>query len=331
VRERKRPRAGLIAAVAAAVVAAIAVVALVAGGGGGDSGSESSAPTPDDANLQSNAPHAVAIPVPGKPDGLGAGGGTVWATGPTAGVVSRIDAVSGDKQGEPIPVGSDPDSIAVSEDAVWVTNKASDSVTRIDAESGEVVTEVAVGATPAGISLEADGAPWVVLTGEGGVKRIDPETNTPGSLVETGRDPYAVLVDGDTVWVTNRQEGSVAHFQLPDGPVSRENVGGLPRALAVEGSSVFVADFEDRLIELDRETGRRKDEFPLEGEPREMTAAEGAIWVTLYRTNQLARFDPVSGDVTTRKAPGRPAGIVAYAGRIWVGARDASTVTPFSP
>ena len=212
-----------------------------------------------------------------------------------------------------------------------MTNKASDTVTRVDAQSGEVLAEIPVGATPAGIALAEDGTPWVVLTDEGGVKPIDPESNTPGTLVKTGRDPYAILIDGGTAWVTNRAEGTVAHFELPDGAVSKEDVGGLPRALAVEGSSVFVVDFEDRLIELDRESGEQTDEFPLKGEPREMTAAEGAIWVTLHRTNELARFDPATGEVTTRKAPGAPVGIVGYAGRIWVGARDASTVTPFAP
>jgi YVTN family beta-propeller protein len=312
----------------------IAVVALSSGGSdsGSDPASDSAEPaSSDDAEVQSQAPAGVAIPVPGRPDGLAAGGGTIWVTGPERAVVTRIDAVSGNKVGNAIEVGADPDTIALDEENVWVTNKASDTVTRIDAKSGEVVAEIPVGATPAGISLDEDGTPWVVLTDEGGVKPIDPDSNTPGPLVKTGRDPYAILVDGGTAWVTNREEGTVAHFELPDGPVEKENVGGLPRALAVEGDSLFVVDFEDRLLELDRQSGAKKDEFPLKGEPRETTAAEGAIWVTLYQANKLARFDPSNGQVTTRKAPGRPVGIVGYGGRIWVGTRDASTVTPFAP
>jgi YVTN family beta-propeller protein len=331
VRERRKLPVPLIAAIAAALIAVVAVVALTSGGSDDSSSEPSSSSNGDDGSVQSNAPDAVAIPVPGEPDGLGAGGGLVWVTGPSTGTVSRIDAVSGDKSGKPIPVGADPDSIALDDEAVWVTNKASDTVTRIDAQSGEVLAEIPVGATPAGIALAEDGTPWVVLTDENGVKPIDPESNTPGALVKIGHDPYAILIDGGTAWVTDRAEGAVAHFELPDGAVSKVHVGGLPRALAVEGSSLFVVDFEDRLLELDRESGEQKNEFPLAGQPREMTAAEGAIWVTLHNKNELARFDPATGEITTRKAPGAPVGIVGYAGRIWVGARDTSTVTPFAP
>ena len=127
-------------------------------------------------------------------------------------------------------------------------------------------------------------------------------------------------------------EGTVAHFEAARRRRSkvRTSAGSRARSPSKARRSSCV-DFEDRLLELDRESGEQKDEFPLKGEPREMTAAEGAIWVTLYSANELARFDPATVDVTKRKAPGGPVGIVGYAGRIWVGARDASTVTPFAP
>ena len=85
-------------------------------------------------------------------------------------------------------------------------------------------------------------------------------------------------------------------------------VGGTPRALAVEGSSVWVLDLEDRLIELDRESGQMQSEYPLLGEPREIVAYDGALWITLYSANQLARFDPASHLPKFRKAPGGAGG-----------------------
>ena len=342
-RERSRPPVAALAIVAAVVVAAVVgVIVLSSGGGGESSESESSSASSSgnqtsdggqasDDTVQSNAPAGVPISVPGSPDGLAAGGGTIWVTGPTTGEVSRIDAASGDKIGQPITVGADPDTIAVGDDAVWVTNKDSDSVSRIDPQSAEVVAEIAVGFTPAGIGLDEDGAPWVALTDDDGVKRIDPATNQPGPLIKTGDEPYALLVDDGTVWTSHLADGTVTRFESPDGPVESVNVGGAPRALAVEGSSLWVVDREDRLVEVDRTSGEVLDDYPLAGEPREMVAYDGALWITLHGANELARFDVSSHKLTTRDAPGSVVGITAHANRIWVGAREASTVTPFAP
>ena len=106
----------------------------------------------------------------------------------------------------------------------------------------------------------------------------------------------------------------------------------VPRALAVEGSSLWVVDREDRLVELDRKSGEVLGDYPLAGQPREIVAFDGALWITLHSANQLARFDASSHKLT--KPATRPAaswGSSAHADRIWVGARDASTVTPYAP
>ena len=324
-----RRRLPLVLAGAAGLIALVAILALASGGGDDDAGG--GADGGGDTAAESGAPAGVPIPVRGNPDGLEAGAGTVWVTGAEAGIVTRLDAGSGDAAGGAIPVGEDPDTIAVGDDAVWVTNNDSDTVSRIDPDSGEVVAEIDIGRTPQGIALDDAGAPWVALLDEDGVRRIDPATNDPGPVVETGDEPYAVLVDGQTVWVTNRGGATVSRFEAPDGDVESFEVGGRPRALAVEGSSLWVLDFFNRLVELDSQTGRQLGEIPLQGEPREMVAAEGALWITLYRARELAQVDPATGDVTTRSVRGRPIGITAEAGRIWVGVKDNSTVTPFAP
>jgi streptogramin lyase len=99
----------------------------------------------------------------------------------------------------------------------------------------------------------------------------------------------------------------------------------------VEGSSLWVLDAYDRLIELDRQSGRKLREIKVTGEPREVTAGEGALWVTLYSTSELARVDPATGEVTRRAVARGPIGVVTEAGRVWVASHDASVVTPFAP
>jgi YVTN family beta-propeller protein len=313
----------LAALLGGAALIAVLLVVLMSGGGGDDEGSGG--------GEQSSAPVGEPIPVPTGPEGLGTGGDTVWVTGSVDGVLARIDAGTGQTIGEPTRVGSDPDSVVIGEDAAWVTNNDGNTVMRIDPATGKVVAEIPIGRSPESIALDPDGAPWVALIEDGGVRRIDPQSNTPDPIVMTGDEPYGLIVDGDTVWVTHRGDGTVAHFPRAGGDVSTVTVAGRPRALAVEGDSLWVVDFEDRLIELDRESGVVRDEIIVEGEPREVIAAEGALWITLYAANQLARFDLESREITTQPAPGGPLGLTAAAGRIWVGAFDGSTVTPFAP
>ena len=325
----KRGRLGVLAA-AGAVVAAI-VIALVVLTSGGDDAAESGGDQGAAPAEPSAAPAGKSISVRSNPDGLATTGDTIWATGATGALMSRIDVPSGKVVGSPIRVGEDPDSVAATPDVVWVTNNDTGSVSRIDASSGEVVAEIPVGAGPEGIALDGDGAAWVALVEEEGVQRIDPDSNSAGPLIETGSEPYDVLVDGETVWVANRGDGTVARFNRPDGPIQTVNVGGRPRGLVIEGSSVWVLDAYDRLVELDRASGRKLGETKLTGEPREITFGEGALWVTLHSTSELARVDPSTGSVRRRSVPQGPIGVVTEAGRVWVASHDASVVTPYAP
>jgi streptogramin lyase len=60
------------------------------------------------------------------------GFGSLWATNYFAGTVTRIDAATGERIGEPIPTGADPKGIAVGMGAVWVANAGACTLTRID-------------------------------------------------------------------------------------------------------------------------------------------------------------------------------------------------------
>jgi streptogramin lyase len=59
------------------------------------------------------------------------GFGSVWATNYGSDTVTRLDAATGERIGEPIPTGADPKGIAVGMGAVWVANAAECTLTRI--------------------------------------------------------------------------------------------------------------------------------------------------------------------------------------------------------
>jgi streptogramin lyase len=76
-------------------------------------------------------------PVLEAPDGgmvfaIALGFGALWATNYVADTVTRVDADTGERIGEPIPTGADPKGIAVGMGAVWVANAGECSLTRID-------------------------------------------------------------------------------------------------------------------------------------------------------------------------------------------------------
>jgi streptogramin lyase len=57
--------------------------------------------------------------------------GSAWATNYGPDTVTRLDAASGERLGEPIPTGADPKGIAVGMGAVWVPNAGDCTLTRI--------------------------------------------------------------------------------------------------------------------------------------------------------------------------------------------------------
>jgi len=111
----------------------------------------------------------VVVPGNALPTAITSAFGSLWVSfeaydesyvNSVAGVVQRIDPLSGAPLGNPIPVGREPLVIAASPEAIWVSNWADGTVSRIDPTTGQVTATIPVGGSPFGIAA-GFGSIWV--------------------------------------------------------------------------------------------------------------------------------------------------------------------------
>jgi DNA-binding SARP family transcriptional activator/ABC-type branched-subunit amino acid transport system substrate-binding protein len=100
-------------------------------------------------------------------------------------------------------------------------------------------------------------------------------------------------------------------------PASYTTVGTTPGSIAVGAGGVWVLNADDRTItHLDPKTRRVVKTFAVSGQPTDLTAGEGAVWVgnstntggvieSRAATTEVSRVDPVSNQITgTAQLPG---------------------------
>lgn len=113
-----------------------------------------------------------AIDVGRNPKGVAVSGGIVWVANTDSGDVSRIDAESGVRSGDPVDVGGEPRDVIAAFDRIWVSN-GKGYVSVIDTEGkrlGEVDLE---DASPEELAAGA-GRVWVTTGTDDGVVEIEP-------------------------------------------------------------------------------------------------------------------------------------------------------------
>jgi DNA-binding SARP family transcriptional activator/ABC-type branched-subunit amino acid transport system substrate-binding protein len=112
-------------------------------------------------------------------------------------------------------------------------------------------------------------------------------------------------------------------------PPSYTTVGTTPGDVAVGAGGIWVLNADDRTItRLDPKTRRVVKTFAVSGQPTELAAGEGAVWVgssttagglieSEADTTEVSRVDPVSNQVTSTAqllSPGRALGLSTRAG-----------------
>jgi YVTN family beta-propeller protein len=146
------------------------------------------------------------------------------------------------------------------------------------------------------------------------------ERGHPSGLVSTAKSPFQVVSDGSALWVSSAG-GSISKFDATSRrEVHREQVGGEPLFLSVNGASVWVTDNQnDRVFQLDRQSGQLSKTIVTGREPGGIVALDDAIWVTEYGADEVIRIDPITGRVVAHIPTGVGPGNVAFAfGSVWV-------------
>jgi large repetitive protein len=187
-------------------------------------------------------------------------------------------------------------------DLLWVVvGRDPATLVRIDVATGTQIGDPMTISTRRVIGLAfGDRALWAAAAEEGKLVRIDPET---GKLeeVDVGDFPVGLVVAGGSVWVANRDGGTVSRVDAATMEVvDTIDVGTYPTWIDAAGGSVWVSNQPDGTVsQIDVATGElvgspikisppSHDEMPA----AHIVAADGeSVWVSSITERSVSRID----------------------------------------
>ncbi|HEY8755798.1 MAG TPA: ABC transporter substrate-binding protein [Candidatus Dormibacteraeota bacterium] len=235
----------------------------------------------------------------GRPAGIAAGFGRLWATVPARGQLLVLDPATYRIDDE-IPVGREPTGVAASAEGIWVTDPASGTVSEINPVSERVVATVQDGTSPAAIATGSGaGALWIADARDGAVTRLDPARAAVVATVATGQPLTDLTVGLGNVWVTAAGSGLLISIDARTNRVTElVQIGNGPTSVQVAAGAVWAANPPDGTISrFDPHTGTvRKVTLT---DPTALGVAGGTLWVAEGTDRPaLATVDPTTGTVT---------------------------------
>lgn len=245
---------------------------------------------------------------------------------------------------EVIPVGNQPRALAYDGRLMWVANRNSDHVQAIDPLFFSVVLTVPVGSRPSTLAWDAArGWLWVGnYNDQRAVQAIDPRTQQivaeinatrPGEVTSRLRRPGSLLVDGDTLWIANEGNSSVAAYNIPTGNLGAPiGAGRVPRALTLAGGRLWVINQSDNTVQaIDPLAGQLEQPLTVGLQPRALASDGVTVWVANAGANEIVGVDIATRAIVRRIATGRgPRGVALdEAGGVWVANSDDNTVSVF--
>ena len=201
------------------------------------------------------------------------------------------------------------------------------------------------GSAPHGVIIGPDGAPWITDGGRNAILRVDPKTRFvqawPLPPEAAGANLNTAAFDGaGRVWFTG-QSGSYGRLDTKSGEITvwKAPRGSGPYGItATPGGDIFFASLAGNYIaRVDTATGAATVIEPptdRQGARRLAADSRGRIWVSYWKTGQVACYDPATHAWREWKLPG-PA--QAYAiwideqDRVWLSDWSANAIVRFDP
>ncbi|HET9497773.1 MAG TPA: serine/threonine-protein kinase [Candidatus Limnocylindria bacterium] len=274
---------------------------------------------------------SVATDLAEEPTALAADDTAAWIVHFSTGLVSRVDAVTGDLS--LIDVGAGPQGITTgnlapeAEDPelfVWVTNTTDETLTEIDADQPDRSAPVqTLGFRPGGIAY-GDGYLWIIDAQLDALVQRDTATRRPvGEPIEVGAGPVAVAAGDGAAWVSNSLDRSIsripATFGSADAPIG---LSFTPGALAFdhEAGALWIVDTDgDAVLRLDANTRREVERIDVGQTPVAVAVGAGSVWVANEFDGSVSRIDPATNTVIdTIVIGGAPRGIAVSGNTVWV-------------
>jgi Protein kinase domain len=143
-----------------------------------------------------------------------------------------------------------------------------------------------------------------------------------------------LAVGSRTVWFSGSDPTRVSRIN----PATHEELepvsirSGVVTDIVLGGGKLWVGSGAGTLTAFDSVTGRRLDEFEIDGSPDLLAYGNGSVWAFDGLQGEVIRVDPVNGrELATIPVPGNVRAIAAGDGGVWVLDPIAGTATPIDP
>ena len=271
---------------------------------------------------------ATAVALLGGSRDPGSPGGSTRTATPAGPALPRVVAA--------VPVGGRPNAIAVAGGRVWVGRFGSPRLLAIDPPRARVIPglspEVGIGTVDMALG---GGSLWVAVSRERRLVRLDARTGRLIATIPLPKAVAAVAWAGGAPWVAfdipeDNSRGQIARIDPATGVTVasdsvRDGVVGMREAF---GAHWVLCGRSARLIRLDPVTARRERIIRLlGGRAGGLTIGDDAVWVTLRESDQVARVEIPSGNISRVAVGSAPSGVEVREGRVWVANHASSTVT----
>jgi sugar lactone lactonase YvrE len=240
--------------------------------------------------------------------------GSVWVTSVSDPVVIRVQPPGAGAPGEtkvPVDDATEINYLAADEESLWVTTDF--GLSRIDlsdnaVETVEVDGEAFTFDTFQQIAV-GGGHLWIADRPHNEVLRVDPDTGET-KAVSVGFFIGSIGWDGERLWAATALGDDQAKVAAIDGTTAEIKrtiplaASAITELAASEEEGVWVGVVNDptgdapegtsALIEIDPETAEVGDSIEMldESTDTQVAVGEGAVWVTLERTDEIARIEP---------------------------------------
>jgi streptogramin lyase len=157
----------------------------------------------------------------------------------------------------------------------------------------------------AGLIAFAGGRGGALAPGANTVVALDPSDGSVTGVVPVGTRPSSLAVDGDSLWVANFDDKTVQRVDAKTLEADPARGVANPTGIAVGGSSVWVTNgFAGQLIEID--PGQVNSGTPVVLSPGIAGVAYGedAVWIASPNDGTLIRLDPLTHEVRRISLPG---------------------------
>jgi hypothetical protein len=140
--------------------------------------------------------------------------GIVWITGLESGVVTAVDADTGEVL-ESIPVGAKPRFLTAGGGSIWTLNQADGTVTRVDEKSRKVLARIQVGIPGTGGDIDYGAHSVWLSVFDVPLTRVEAATNR---VVKQwiGKGGDSLRFGFDSLWITDYKKGVLSRIAIQE-------------------------------------------------------------------------------------------------------------------